>query len=73
MDVQSLYQKDSEFAGTVNRILSECAKITWGSNDHTAGYVPCFSIGVGAEELRGRLDNTELPGKMAKAAGWPIN
>ncbi|MDY4614201.1 MAG: alkaline phosphatase [Bacteroidaceae bacterium] len=73
VDVQSLYQKDSEFAGTVNRILSECAKITWGSNDHTAGYVPCFSIGVGAEELRGRLDNTDLPVKMAKAAGWPIN
>ncbi|MGN1256592.1 MAG: alkaline phosphatase, partial [Bacteroidaceae bacterium] len=72
VDVKSLYQKDSEFAGTVNRVLSECAKITWGSGDHTAGYVPCFSIGVGAEELRGRLDNTEIPLKMAKATGWPV-
>lgn len=72
VDVKSLYQKDSEFAGTVNRVLSECAKITWGSGSHTAGYVPCFSIGVGAEELRGRLDNTEIPLKMAKATGWPV-
>lgn len=72
VDAKSLYQKDSEFAGTVNRVMSECARLTWGTGSHTNGYVPCFSIGVGAELLQGRLDNTELPVRMAKAAGWQV-
>lgn len=72
VDAKSLYQKDSEFAGTVNRVMSECARLTWGTGSHTNGYVPCFSIGVGAELLQGRLDNTELPLRMAKAAGWQV-
>ena len=73
VDAKSLYQKDSEFAGTVNRVMSECARLTWGTGSHTNGYVPCFSIGVGAELLQGRLDNTELPLRMAKAAGWQVH
>ena len=72
VDAKSLYQKDSEFAGTVNRVMSECARLTWGTGSHTNGYVPCFSIGVGAEQLQGRLDNTELPVRIAKAAGWQV-
>lgn len=73
VDAKSLYQKDSEFAGTVNRVMSECARLTWGTGSHTNGYVPCFSIGVGAEQLQGRLDNTELPVRIAKAAGWQVH
>ena len=71
-DTQSLYQKDNELAQTVKNILNECARLTWATGGHSNGYVPCFAIGVGAELLDGRLDNTDLPKRMTKAAGWPI-
>ena len=57
-------------AGTVKRVLSECALIGWQSGGHSNGYVPAFAIGVGAEQFHGRFDNTEICKKMAKAAGW---
>jgi alkaline phosphatase len=71
-DTQSLYQKDDELAQTVKNILSECARITWGTGGHSAGYVPCFAIGVGAEQIHGRIDNTDIPKFTTKAAGWPV-
>ncbi len=70
IDSKSLYQKDDEFAGTVKRVMSECALVGWPSGGHSNGYVPCFAVGAGADLIRGRIDNTEIAGKMAKAAGW---
>jgi len=67
---ESLYQKDDELANTVKRIMSEVAGISWASGSHSNGYVPVFAIGVGAEQFCGRLDNTEIPKRIAKAAGW---
>ena len=72
VDSKSLYQKDDEFAGTIKRVMSECAQVGWMSGGHSNGYVPCFAIGVGAEQIQGRIDNTEIPVKMAKAAGWKV-
>lgn len=71
-DTKSLYQKDDELAQTVKEITNECARVTWPTRGHSAGYVPAFAIGVGADEIRGRLDNTQLPLLMTKAAGWPV-
>lgn len=59
-------------AGTVKRVISECALIGWQSGGHSNGYVPAFAIGVGAEQFHGRFDNTEICKKMAKAAGWEV-
>ena len=59
-------------SGTVKRVISECALIGWQSGGHSNGYVPAFAIGVGAEQFHGRFDNTEIPKKMAKAAGWEV-
>ena len=58
--------------GTVKHVISECALIGWQSGGHSNGYVPAFAIGVGAEQFHGRFDNTEIPKKMAKAAGWEM-
>lgn len=69
-DSQSLYQKDNEFADTVKRILSEVSRIHWASGSHSNGYVPVFAIGVGAENFSGRIDNIEIPQRIAKVAGW---
>jgi len=34
--------------------------------------VPCFAVGVGADGIHGRIDNTDIPKIMTRAAGWPI-
>ena len=36
-------------------------KISWASGGHSAGVVPVYAIGVGAEWFNGRLDNTDIP------------
>ena len=69
---ETLYQKDDELAVTVKEILSECAMIGWQTFDHSNGYVPCFAIGAGAERFHGRIDNTEIPKRIAEATGWMI-
>ncbi len=67
---ETLYQKDNELATTAKRVLNEAALIGWQSGGHSNGYVPVFAIGVGAERFTGRMDNTEIPLKIAEAAGY---
>ena len=67
---ETLYQKDDELATTVRKILAECALVGWQTGGHSNGYVPCFAIGVGAEQFHGRIDNTEICKNIATAAGW---
>ena len=69
-DQRTLYQNDDELAVTVRSIMSECAQVGWHVTSHSNGYVPCFAIGVGAEQIHGRIDNTEIPKIVAKTAGW---
>ncbi len=69
-ETKTLYQKDDELASTVKRILNEVSRTTWGSGGHSNGYVPVFAIGQGSEMFTGRMDNTEIPKRTAKAAGW---
>lgn len=69
-DTKSLYQKDDELATTVRLIMQEQAMVSWASGGHSNGYVPVYATGVGAEQFQGRMDNTEIPLKMAKAAGY---
>lgn len=68
--IESLYQKDDELAVTVRQIQAECAGVGWQTLSHSNGYVPCFAVGVGAEQFCGRIDNTEICRKIAAAAGW---
>lgn len=69
-DKQSLYAKVDALADEAREIMAECALIGWQSGGHSNGFVPVFAIGAGADQFHGQIDNTEIPVKMAKAAGW---
>ncbi len=45
-------------------IVNKAAGIEWTSFGHTAVPVPIYSIGVGAENFKGVMDNTELSKKL---------
>ncbi len=47
-----------------NRRLNEEAFIGWTTIDHTGGAVPVYAIGKGAGKFAGRMDNTEIKGKI---------
>lgn len=66
----SEYQKDERLASVAKEILNEIAMVGWVSGGHSNGYVPVFSVGVGAERFCKRTDNTEIPMNIAEVAGW---
>lgn len=47
-----------------NRLLNESALIGWTTTDHTGGHIPIYAIGKGAERFSGRMDNTDIKGKI---------
>ncbi|MGL4851348.1 MAG: alkaline phosphatase [Phocaeicola sp.] len=67
---KSEYQDAELLAAEVQVILSEIAQLSWASGNHSAGYVPVYAIGVGAENFQGRMDNIEIPVRIGKAAGY---
>lgn len=67
---KSEYAQDEPLAAEAKRIIDEIALVGWTSGGHSAGYVPVFAIGAGAEQFQGRIDNTEIPVKIAKVAGY---
>lgn len=67
---QTLYAKVDALADTARQIMAECALIGWQSGGHSNGFVPVFAIGQGAEQFHGQMDNTDIPLRIAKAAGW---
>lgn len=71
--MESEYSKDEAISAEAKRIINEMALVGWTSGDHSAGYVPVFAIGAGAENFCGRIDNTDIPKKIAKAAGYNIS
>lgn len=66
----SEYQKDERLATVAKEIINEIAMVGWVSGSHSNGYVPVFSIGVGADKFSHRTDNAEIPMKIAEIAGW---
>lgn len=69
---KSEYAQDEPLAAEAKRIIDEIALVGWTSGGHSAGYVPVFAIGAGADLFQGRIDNTEIPIKIAKAAGYTV-
>ncbi len=47
-----------------NRTLNDSAYIGWTTTGHTGGAVPVYAIGKGAEKFSGRIDNTDIKGKI---------
>ncbi len=67
---RSLYAQLGGIADAARRTMAECALIGWQSGGHSNGYVPVFAIGAGAERFAGKMDNTQIPLKIAEAAGY---
>lgn len=67
---ESLYARTEPLAAAAKKVMSQIAMVGWTSSSHTAGYVPVFAIGVGADLFTGKMDNTEIPKRIAKAAGY---
>ena len=57
-------------AALAAEILNRKAMIRWASGGHSAGAVPVYAIGVGAEKFSGISDNTEIIGIIEKVAGY---
>ncbi|HIZ26842.1 MAG TPA: alkaline phosphatase [Candidatus Barnesiella merdipullorum] len=68
--VKSLYEENEPIVETAKQIINEIALIKWAVGSHTAGYVPLYAIGVGAENFAHRLDNTEIPRLIARIAEY---
>ena len=67
---ESLYAKTEPLAAAARKVMSEIAMVGWTSKGHTGGYVPVFAIGAGSNLFVGKMDNTEIPKRIAKAAGY---
>lgn len=60
------------YSNAIGRILSNKAKVGWTTFDHTAGPVPLFAVGPGAEHFVGVFDNTDIPRTIGRLAGYPL-
>ncbi|KAA6343322.1 Alkaline phosphatase [termite gut metagenome] len=67
---RSMYSESEPLAARAKEVINEIALIGWGSRGHSAGYVPVFAIGADAQLFIGKMDNTDIPKRIAKAAGY---
>ncbi len=67
---RSLYTQSEPIAGEAKRIINSVAKVGWSTGGHSAGFIPVYAIGAKAELFQGRLNNTDIPVKIAEAAGY---
>ncbi len=47
-----------------NKAMNDKASIGWTSTHHTAGPVPVFAVGKGAERFTGKMSNKDIKGKI---------
>lgn len=67
---ESLYAKTEPLAVVAKKVMSQLAYLGWVSGGHSAGYVPVYAIGAGSKLFMGKMDNTEIPKRIAKAARY---
>ena len=67
---KSLYANDDKIASLSIKFLNKASSLTWASGGHSAAYIPVYAIGAGAELFSQKMENTDIPKKVAKAAGW---
>ncbi|WP_077155450.1 alkaline phosphatase [Bacteroides bouchesdurhonensis] len=67
---ESMYSKSEPIAARAKEIINDIAMIDWANGGHSAGYVPVFAIGAGSHLFGNKIDNTEIPQRIAKAAGY---
>lgn len=67
---ESLYSKNEAMATTAKVVMDRIAMVNWAHGSHTAGYVPVFAVGAGSELFKGKMDNTDIPKRIAQAARY---
>ncbi|MEG1004797.1 MAG: alkaline phosphatase [Bacteroides sp.] len=67
---ESMYSKSEPLAARAKEVMSQIARVSWGHGGHSGGYVPVYAIGKGAELFQGKMDNTDIPKRIAKAANY---
>ena len=67
---ESLYAKTEPIAAIAKKVMNQIAMVGWTSVGHTAGYVPVFAVGAGSKLFIGKMDNTEIPKRIARAGGY---
>ncbi len=67
---ESMYSKSEPMAVCAKEVMNEISMVGWVSGGHSAGFVPVFVIGVGSHLFGEKIDNTEIPKRIAKAAGY---
>lgn len=65
-----MYSTSEPLASAANKVMSNIAYVGWSSGDHSGGYVPVYAIGAGSELFMGKMDNTDIPKRIAKAGGY---
>lgn len=67
---ESLYSKTEPLAAVAKKVLSQMSRLGWTTGSHSAEYVPVFAVGAGSKLFMGKMDNTDIPKRIAKAAGY---
>lgn len=67
---ESMYSKNEPLAARAKEVMDEIAMVGWTSGGHSAGYVPVFAIGAGSQLFGGKIDNTEIAKRIAKAGRY---
>lgn len=68
----NLYSSNEPMAAEAVRLMNARAFLAWTTTGHTAGLVPVYACGVGAEQFMGHNDNGEIAIKIAKLAGYTV-
>lgn len=67
---KNLYASYELLAAKAKEVMNDVARVGWTSGDHSAGYVPVYAIGAGSELFKGKMDNIDIPKRIAKAANY---
>lgn len=66
----NLYSENEPLAGHCVRLMNRKAHVGWTTGGHTAGLVPVYACGVGAEAFSHHNDNSTIAPTIARLAGW---
>lgn len=68
----NLYSENEPLAAFAVRLINKKAHLGWNTTGHTAGLVPVYACGVGAEQFMKHNDNSSIAPTIARIAGWKI-
>ena len=65
-----MYDENKLLAAKAKEVLNNISGLGWGTSSHTDSYIPIFAIGQGQELFTHKMDNTDIPLKIIKAAKY---